>query len=343
MGLTVAEIADRLGGRVEGDGTLEISGVASLEAARPGQLSFLSNPKYAAFMQMTRAAAVIVGDAWSGASAAALIRVKDADAAFAQAALWLARPPVVVRPGIHPTAVIAEGVSLGRDVSIGPYCVLEPGVRIGDRTVLGACGYLGHEAVVGEDCRFYPQVTVREYTRIGNRAIIHNGAVIGSDGFGYVKEGCHWKKIPQVGVVVIGDDVEIGANTTIDRARFGETRIGNGVKIDNLVQIAHNVTIGDDTAIAGQAGISGSTQVGARVMLGGQAGLSGHIRIGDDAVVGAQAGVTKDVPAATFVSGYPAMPHKEALKVHANLMRLPEWKKKVADMDIRLKTLEGKS
>jgi UDP-3-O-[3-hydroxymyristoyl] glucosamine N-acyltransferase len=247
-----------------------------------------------------------------------------------------------VKPGLHPTAVIGEGVRMGRDVSIGPYCVIEPGAAVGDRTALGASCYVGHEAVIGDDCRLYPHVTVREYCRIGCRAIVHNGAVIGSDGFGYAKEGARWKKIPQVGIVVLGDDVEIGANTTIDRARFGETRIGNGVKIDNLVQVAHNVIIGDDTAIAAQVGIAGSTRVGARVQLGGQAGVAGHISVGDDSVAGGQAGVTKDVPPATFVSGYPAMPHNEARKMHASLMRLPELKKKVADMETRLKALEGK-
>ena len=210
MRLTVAEIARRLGGRVEGDGALEISGVAGLEEARKGQISFLSNPRYAAAMKTTAASAVVVAEEWRGAANAALIRVKNADAAFAQAVSWLAKSPVTFKPGVHPTAVIAEGVALGRDVSVGPCCVLEPGVKVGDRTILGACCYLGHEAIVGDDCRFHPHVTVREYARIGNRAIIHNGAVIGSDGFGYVKEGRRWKKIPQVGTVVIGDDVEIG-------------------------------------------------------------------------------------------------------------------------------------
>jgi UDP-3-O-[3-hydroxymyristoyl] glucosamine N-acyltransferase len=185
----------------------------------------------------------------------------------------------------------------------------------------------------------HANVTVRERTRIGDRVTIQNGAVIGSDGFGYYREGEHWRKIPQTGRVEIGDDAEIGANATIDRARFGTTVIGRGVKIDNLVQVAHNVRIGDDTAIAAQVGISGSVAVGERVRLGGQAGIAGHVAIGDDATVGAQAGVTKDVEPATFVSGYPAMPHSKARRMHAHVMRLPDLKKKVAEIEKRIKEI----
>jgi UDP-3-O-[3-hydroxymyristoyl] glucosamine N-acyltransferase len=269
--------------------------------------------------------------------------VKNADAAFAQVAVWLARPPVKYTPGIHATAIIAEGVILGRDVHIGPYCVVERGVKIGDRTELISGCYVGQECELGSDCRFYPTVSIREHTRIGNRVIVHNGAVIGSDGFGYVKEAGHWKKVPQIGNVEIGDDVEIGANTTVDRARFGVTRIGNGVKIDNLVQVAHNVTIGNDTAIAGLAGISGSAHIGARVQIGGQAGIGGHLKIGDDSIVGGQAGVMKEVPPATFVSGYPALPHDESRKAYAHMMRIPELKKRIAAMESRINALEGKA
>ncbi len=343
MPLTIQELARRLEGRVEGDGTVEVGGVAALDQAGPGELSFLGNPRYSAMMKATRASAVLVGEAWQGETAATLIRVKNADAAFAQAAFWLARPPVRFKPGIHPTAVIAEGVHLGRDVYVGPHCVIESGARIGDRTELIAGCYIGHECEIGADCRLYPLASLREYSKVGSRVILHNGAVIGSDGFGYVKEAGHWKKVPQVGVVVVGDDVEIGANTTVDRARFGVTRIGNGVKIDNLVQVAHNVTIGDDAAVAAQVGIAGSAHVGARVQIGGQAGVAGHLKVGDDSVVGAQAGVTKEVPPATFVSGYPAMPHDEARKAHAHLMRLPELKQRMAGMEKRLKALEERS
>jgi UDP-3-O-[3-hydroxymyristoyl] glucosamine N-acyltransferase len=211
---------------------------------------------------------------------------------------------------------------------------------VGDRTVIGAGCYVGHGARIGADCRFYANVSIREGTITGDRVTVHNGAVIGSDGFGYVQEAGEWKKIPQIGIVEIGNDVEIGANVAIDRARFGKTVVGNGVKIDNLVQVAHNVIIGDNTAMAAQVGISGSSTIGKNVMLGGQAGLAGHIKVGDNSVVGAQAGVTKDVPPAVFVSGYPAMPHIKSQKAHAHVMRLPALRKRVKELEQRIVELE---
>jgi UDP-3-O-[3-hydroxymyristoyl] glucosamine N-acyltransferase len=341
--MTAAEIARALGGALEGDGSVAIAGVAGLREAARGDLSFLSNPRYAAAAAATAASAVIVGADWHGACPCAVIRVQDPERAFAQIVGRLAPPPPPPPTGVHPTAVIAPGVRLGQSVSLGPYCVVEEGVRVGDRTVLYAGCYLGYHTAVGADCRFYPHVTVREYTRIGDRAIVHNGAVIGSDGFGYEQAAGAWKKIPQVGVVEIGDDVEIGANVTIDRARFGKTVIGNGVKIDNLVQVAHNVRVGDHTAMAALVGIAGSSIVGHHVQVGGQAGIGGHLTVGDHAVVGAQAGVTKDVPPKTYVSGYPAMPHDKAATAHAHMMRLPQLKEKVAEMEKRLAALEEKA
>jgi len=342
MPLTVGDIAKKIGGRLEGKGEAVVSGMAGLEDAQPGDISFLANPKYASRVADTKAAAVIVNEGWNGTARCPVIRVKNADAAFAMIALMLAPPPVLSAPGIHSTAVIAPDAKIGNNVSIGPYCVIEKGVKVGDGTILFAGCYLGQETVVGRDCRFYPHVTTREYTKIGDRVIIHNGAVIGSDGFGYSMEGKQWKKIPQVGLVEIGNDVEIGANTTIDRARFGKTIIANGVKIDNLVQVAHNVRIGENTAIAAQAGISGSTRVGSNVQIGGQAGFAGHLDIGDNSAVGAQAGVTKDVQPATFVTGYPAMEHTKSAKMHAHLARIPEMKQEIKEIDKRLSNLEAK-
>jgi UDP-3-O-[3-hydroxymyristoyl] glucosamine N-acyltransferase len=324
---TLAELAERVGGTVEGDGTVAIRGLAGLTEAGPGDITFLANPKYAAAAAGTRASAVIVGQDWKGTCPCAQVRVKNPDAAFSVVASLLGPRPVEPAPGVHPTAILHPTVTLGVNVRIGPYCVIEEGVVLGARTSLFAGCYVGSFTEVGEDCRFYPHVSVRERTQIGHRVIVHNGAVIGSDGFGYVREASGWVKIPQIGVVVIGNDVEIGANVTIDRARFGRTVIGNGVKIDNLVQIAHNVQIGDHTAMASQVGISGSSRVGRNVMLGGQAGLAGHISIGDGAIVGAQSGVTKDVEPGSFVSGYPAMP-------------LPELKERVQAMEKRLSRLE---
>jgi UDP-3-O-[3-hydroxymyristoyl] glucosamine N-acyltransferase len=343
MPLTVAEIAEKIGGYLEGDGNVVISGMAGLEDGNAGDISFLSNPRYSSCIATTKVSAVVVNEDWKGTAPCSVIRVKNADAAFAVIASMLSPPPVVPVPGIHPSAVIASDVKLGLEISIGPYCVIEKGVVVGDRTVLFAGCYLGQDVVIGSDCRFYPHVTIREYVRIGNRVIIHNGAVVGSDGFGYSKDGKAWKKIPQVGIVEIGDDVEIGANVTIDRARFGKTVVGNGVKIDNLVQIAHNVKVGENTAMAAQVGISGSTIVGSGVQLAGQVGLAVHLNIGDDAIIGAQSGVSKDVKPRTFMFGYPAMEQIKGAKIHAHMMRLPELKKKIEQMEKRLIELEKKA
>jgi UDP-3-O-[3-hydroxymyristoyl] glucosamine N-acyltransferase len=343
MMLTVDAIAQKLNGTVQGDGSVTIKSVASLKQADSGDISFLGNLRYLPDMAKTKASAVLVNEDWQGESGATVIRVKSADAAFAQVAFWLARPPVVRKPGIHPSAVIAADAKIGKDVMIGPHCVIEPGAIIGDGTVLVAQCYIGHFCEVGKNGLFYPLVAVREYCKVGDRVILHSGAVIGSDGFGYTKESGHWKKIPQVGIVVLGDDVEIGANTAIDRARFGETRVGNGAKLDNLIQVAHNVTIGEDTAMAAQVGMAGSCHIGNRVQLGGQVGVAGHIGIGDDSIVLAQSGVSKDVPRASLLMGTPAMPAREFKKFHAHSMRLPELKEKISELEARIKMIEEKA
>jgi UDP-3-O-[3-hydroxymyristoyl] glucosamine N-acyltransferase len=340
MMLTTDEVARRLGGTVEGDGTRTLEGVASLSDARPVDLSFLTNVKYATQMAQTRAGAVLVGPQWKGTSPATLIRVKDPDVALSEAAVWFAPPPVRFLPGIHPSAVIAPGVRMGKEVYIGPHCVIAEGCTVGDRTVIEANGVIAPGCTIGADCHFYPLVSLREHTRVGDRVILHNGVVLGSDGFGYTHDGRGWVKIPQTGMVEVGDDAEIGANTTVDRARFGVTRIGKGVKIDNLVQIAHNVTIGDHSALAAQVGISGSTQVGAHARLAGQVGVSGHLHIGDGSVVGAQAGVIKDVPARTYVSGYFAKPHDLNLKLLALIDRLPDFKSRLVALEKEVQTLK---
>jgi UDP-3-O-[3-hydroxymyristoyl] glucosamine N-acyltransferase len=340
MKLTLAEIAARLDGTLEGDGSAAVHGLAGIREAEQGDITFLADPRYARALAETRATALIVDAAWQGACPCAVIRVKNADRAFTALAAMLAPPPPPCAPGVHPTAVVARDAALGAGASIGPLCVVESGARVGDRTALVAGVYLGHGVEVGCDCKLYPHVSVRERVKIGDRVIIHNGAVVGSDGFGYAHEGGAWVKIPQVGVVEIGDDVEIGANTTIDRARFGKTVIGRGVKIDNLVQVAHNVRIGEHTAIAAQVGIAGSSTIGRGVRVGGQAGVAGHLEVGDASVVGGQAGVTKDVPPGTFVSGFPAMPHDKAREMHAHVMRLPQLKERVAGIEKRLEEIE---
>jgi len=340
--ITAGDIARLVEGNLEGDASVAISGLAGLSDAGPGDVTFLANPRYETQVAGTRASVVIVGHDWQGKAPCAVVRVKDPDFAFAKLATTFAPPSTRPEPGVHRLACVAKGVQLGADVSIGPFCVIEQDSRVGDRTVLYAGCYIGRGASVGADCVFYPHVSLREGVHVGNRVVIHNGSVIGSDGFGYAKRGEAWVKIPQIGTVEVGDDVEIGANTTIDRARFGKTVIGNDVKLDNLVQVAHNVRIGDHTAMAAQVGIAGSAVIGKNVQLGGQAGVAGHLTVGDNSVVGGQGGVTKDVAPGTFVSGYPAMPHDKALEIHAHMMRIPKLKERVAELERRIAGLEAR-
>lgn len=343
MTLTVAELAARLGAPCEGDTAAVIARAASLRDAAPGDVTFLSSGRYAALAASTRASAIVVKTDWKGAcGAAALIRVSNPDGAFIRIAGFFAPPPPPPPPpGIHPTAVVAPDAELGAGVSIGPHAVVESGARLGEGTIVGAGAYVGHGAVLGRQCRLYPLASLREYVRLGDRVVVHNGAVVGSDGFGYYPDAeKRWQKIPQVGVVVVGNDVEIGANATIDRARFGETRIEDGCKIDNLVQIGHNVVIGAHTAIAGQAGFAGSTIVGRHCMIGGQAGFVGHLEVGDGTVIGAQAGVIGDIPAGSFVAGMPALPHDIYMRQQALVGRLPKMREALKDLQARLTALE---
>jgi UDP-3-O-[3-hydroxymyristoyl] glucosamine N-acyltransferase len=341
MELTVAEIAEKLEVTFEGDGSCAISGIAGIRDARSGDITFVANRRYASEVSKTQASVVVVGKDWDRPCPCALIRVDNPDRAFAKVAAWFAPPPIAYKSGVHKTAIVSEEAQVGDDVFIGPYCVIEPGAVIGDRTILSAGCYVGHDTTLGADCKCYPQVTFRERCVVGDRVIIHNGTVVGSDGFGYTVDGEGVRtKIPQIGRVVIEDDVEIGANVTIDRARFGATRIGRGAKIDNLVQIAHNVVIGEHAVIVAQVGIAGSTMIENRAILAGQAGVAGHLVVGAGAIVGAQAGVTKNVPAKQFVSGYPAAPHDKASRIHAHLMRLPDMREQVAALEERVGKLE---
>lgn len=342
METTVAEIAKKIGGAVEGDENIRISAPADIRNANSEQISFVSNPRYAPAAESTRAGAVIVAKDWDRPCPATLIRVDNPDKAFASAASLFAKPPVAFKPGIHASAVVDNTASIGQDVFIGPHCVIEENAVIGDNCVIYAGCYIGHGVEIGKNCKLYPNVSIREYAKIGNRTIIHNGTVIGSDGFGYVEEGDARQKVPQNGIVVIGEDVEIGANTTIDRARFGETRIGNGVKIDNLVQIAHNVHIGDNSVVVAQVGISGSTCIGEHVIIAGQAGLTGHLTIGSNVVIGAQSGVNKDVPPGTFVLGSPAYRHDKTKKIFATLARLPALKQELIELKAKIAKYEKK-
>jgi UDP-3-O-[3-hydroxymyristoyl] glucosamine N-acyltransferase len=334
--MKLSEMVEQLGGVLEGDAEVEITAVAGLGEAGPGDISFVSNPKYAAQVSTTKASAVIVPLDWDRPAKCALVRVENSDQTFAQAAELfyeeLPKPAV----GIHPSAVVAESAQFGEGVSIGANSTVEAGVVIGANTVVSPNCHIGYKTVIGSDSFLYPLVSTREFTEIGDRVIIHNGTVVGSDGFGYaVQDDGSRTKIPQIGKVVIEDDVEIGANVAIDRARFGKTRIGKGTKIDNLVQIAHNVVIGEESVLCGQSGISGSTTVGARVIMAGQSGLAGHLNVGDGAIIGGQAGVMKDVASKDFVIGSPAMPHLQFKKMVANTILLPKLKERIKQLESR--------
>ncbi len=338
--MILSELAGQIGGVLEGDPDLEVTGLAALADAGPGDLSFLTQDRYAALLAETKAGAVIVPDGWAGESPCALIRVSDPDAGFAQAAALLSPPPPTLPEGIHETAVISESAQVSDGARIGPYVVVEAGAVIGEGTEIWAGSFVGQDVNIGDSCTLHPNVSIREGCQIGNRVIVHCGAVIGCDGFGYVQEDGKWIKIRQVGIVQVEDDVEIGANVTIDRARFGKTVIGEGSKIDNLCQIAHNVRVGAHCAFAAQVGIAGSASVGDHVQMGGQSGAAGHLHIGHHTVAAARAGVTKDLPPGQFVSGFPAVPHAKTRRLHAYTARLPEMKKKLDELEARLKALE---
>ncbi|MEE9369796.1 MAG: UDP-3-O-(3-hydroxymyristoyl)glucosamine N-acyltransferase [Pontiella sp.] len=341
--MKLSDIAERLGATLEGDSDLEIRAVAGLKEASKGDISFLANPKYASHVAETSASAVIVPRDWDRSAKCAILRAENSDQAFAEVAELFYEPVPVPTTGIHPTAVVAETAQLGEGVSIGAHCTIEEGVVIGENTVIQSNCVIGYKTIIGANCLIYPLVSAREFSEIGDRVIIHNGTVVGSDGFGYaVQDDGSRTKIPQIGKVVIEDDVEIGSNVSIDRARFGKTKIGKGTKIDNLVQIAHNVVIGEHSVMCGQSGISGSTTVGSKCIMAGQAGLAGHIEVGDGAIVGAQAGVIKDVASKDFVIGSPAMSHLQTKKLIASMITLPKLKEKVKQLEATVAELSSK-
>jgi len=336
---TLGELAELVGGEVDGDAGVEINGVAGIREARTGDITFLANPKYEAYVETTRASAVIAPPELR--TGKPLIRIGNPYLAYLKVLNLFAEDVLVRYPrDIHESAVIDRTAVLGRNVGVGPFCQIAAGVRIGDNTTVLAGTFIGRDVSVGADCLIYPNVTIREGTQVGDRVIVQPGAVIGADGFGYAKDGHTHQKVPQIGCVIIEEDVEIGANSTVDRATTGETRVKRGSKIDNLVQIAHNVVVGEDCIIAAQAGISGSTELGRNVVLAGQSGLAGHITIGDNATVGAQGGVTKSIPADMTVSGYPAREHNKARKIYGYTMRLPELYERVKELERKVRELE---
>ena len=339
--LTLIELSDLVGGTVEGDGRTLITGAAPIESAQPGDVSFVANPKYGQYIETTAASALVL-DPETACTHKPIIRHKNPYLIFAKILDRLYADPILVEPGISQQAIIEPGAQIGANCSIGPLCHIRASARIGDNCTLVSSVYVGDNCEIKDHSLIHPGVRVLHGTRIGRRAIIHAGTVLGSDGFGFAPSPEGMKKIKQIGWVEVGDDVEVGANVTIDRGALGPTVIGNRTKIDNLVQIAHNVQIGDDSLIVSQVGISGSTKLGNRVVLAGQVGLVGHIEIGDDVKVGAQSGIPKSVPAGKTMFGYPARDIMETMRIEASLTRLPELLKRVKRLEDELKKSSGK-
>ena len=351
--MTIREIAEWLGGDIAGgtlDGQPEVDHVAKIEEAMPGSLTFLANPKYEKYLGTTNATAVLISrkhdlSKIEGRASVVFIRVDDPYVAFLHVLKRLTPTIDPFLSGIHSTAVISKNALLGKNVSVGAYAVIGENAVVGSNTKIGEGCIIGMQTQIGADCILYPNVVLYHQCILGNNIILHSGAVIGSDGFGFApKPDGTYEKIPQLGIVVIEDDVEIGANTTVDRAVMGDTRIHRGVKIDNLVQIAHNVVIGEDTVIAAQTGISGSTKIGKHCMIGGQVGITGHIEIADHTVIMAQSGVHDNIkePGKSFF-GSPVDEARKAQRAFIAIKMLPDMlreftslKKKVADLEQRL-------
>ncbi len=321
IALVARDIAQAVGGDLSGDGALVIHGAAGLDEASESELSFFHNPKYISSLQSTRARVVLIPQKMNGITlpeGKTLIRVANPQWAYAQVLGLIDQQRQQHPQGVHPKAHVEPSATIGSGTSVYPGC------------------YIGHRVQIGANCLLYPHVVLREDTRIGDRVIIHSGAVLGADGYGFATQNGRHHKIPQIGCVVVEDDVEIGANVTVDRATTGETRIGAGTKIDNLVQIAHNVHIGRDCLIVAQAGIAGSTKIGNRVTLAGQSGVTGHITIGDGAVIAAQSGIMNDVEPGAVLFGTPARPHRQAMRLQAIYGKLEELYEAVKELRKKL-------
>jgi UDP-3-O-[3-hydroxymyristoyl] glucosamine N-acyltransferase len=337
---TLAELAGRLGGEVDGNGDRVITGVASLKDAGPGDLTFVAGSRYQEEFSSTGAGAVIAG-AKLEAPGRDLLRVANPHLAFAQV-VDLFFPPHKPSPGVHPSAVVEEEAVIDPSAAVAAFCFVGRGSRVGAGTVLGPYCHVGPWSSIGTDTLLHPRVTLLDRSVIGCRVTIHSGTVIGSDGFGYVFDGLEHRKIPQVGRVEIADDVEIGACVTIDRATVGATRIGKGTKIDNLVQIAHNVEVGEKAVIVAQVGIAGSTRIGNGALIGGQVAIAPHLVVGDGARLAARTGVLRDVPAGETMSGNGPLPHRQWLRSEAAFVKLPEIRQTVKDLLKRVEELEKK-
>ncbi|MBD3381679.1 MAG: UDP-3-O-(3-hydroxymyristoyl)glucosamine N-acyltransferase [candidate division Zixibacteria bacterium] len=335
MEITTGRLAEKLGAELKGDPEIVLTGMASIESAGTGDLAFLANSKYYKYLETTRASAIIVSPEVVEAPATLIVHPQPYFI-FAQALRLFYADGDQHEPGIHDSSVIGENCEISSTAYVGPSVVIEDGVTIGEKTqVLAGC-FVGRGCLIGAECRLFPNVTLRAGSKLGDRVQIHSGTVVGSDGFGYAQVNGHHHKIPQVGIVVIEDDVEIGSNCSIDKAALGETRIGRGTKIDNLVQIAHNVKIGQNCIVVSQVGISGSTKLGNNVILAGQVGLVGHIEIGDNVMVAAQSGVNKSLEADKAYFGSPATEIMHQKRIEASTKKLPELIRRVRKLEKQL-------
>jgi UDP-3-O-[3-hydroxymyristoyl] glucosamine N-acyltransferase len=340
MTFSLNELAGHVGARVVGDGTRKVSGIRTLDEAGPEHLSFYHNRRYLDAALGSRAGALLVADAEPFAGRELLV-CAEPYVALAKL-LSLFHPPEPVRPGVHPTVVMSRTARVAATAMIGAYAVVGERVSIGARAVVGPGCVLGDDVVVGDEAVLHPGVVIESGCRVGVRCVLHAGVVIGSDGFGFATSGGVHIKVPQVGTVVIEDDVELGANVCVDRATIGETRIGRGTKVDNLVQVGHNVKVGEHSLLVAQSGISGSTRLGHHVVMAGQSGAVGHLTLGDGTVVTAKAGVTEDTRPGSMVSGFPARPHREWLKAMANLFQLEGLRRRLSALEEAVRRLGGR-
>lgn len=341
MAYTLKDIAEYIGGILSGDGNVLVTGISSLDEAGENDISFIAQRKYLSRLKTTRACALIVPMEVTEAQVP-VIRTENPYLAYARTVEYLTREPFAAK-GVSNGAIIGEGCQIDANVSIYPLAFIGNKVKIASGVIIFPGAYVGNEVSIGSDTVIYPQAAVLDRCTIGSRVIIHSGAVIGSDGFGYAKDGKQYVKIQQIGTVRIDDDVEIGANTTIDRAALGKTWIKRGTKIDNLVMVAHNVVVGEDALLIGQAGISGSVEVGNGVILAGQAGIAGHCKIGDRTTISAKTGVPGSVPPDSVISGMPAIPHREWLKASVAYRRLPDMVQELRILRNRVEALEAKA
>ena len=339
--MKLRELCTLLQGELVGNGDIEILNLAKIQDAQEGDLTFLANPKYVKYLEHTKASAILVAKDYEVENIAH-IKVDEPYLSF-QKALKIVYPEnVSLFKGIHPTAIIGDNSNIAKDVNIGPFVYIGSNVHVGQKTTIYPGCTIIDDSKIGKNCLLYSNVNIYNNCELQDNVIVHSGVVIGSDGFGFAPNGRKYDKIPQVGKVVIESDVEIGANSTIDRATVGETRIKKGSKIDNLVQIAHNVEIGENTVIAAQVGVSGSTKIGKHVTVAGQVGIVGHIEVGDDAVLAAQSGISKSVPKGEIWFGYPAGPISRQKKVEVSLRHLPELNKKIKDLEKTIVELQQK-